>query len=352
MYRLGRFLQVLFFVTLVLIETPLMAARAPDTRDASASEVFGLRTAPLSPQAQEDLNELEDALKDARKRGDAQGEAHAFRAIGLLNYSNERFEDALEAFSNSLALYRQLNAEVLTATELCEMASAYTALSMDQKALDAYKQALPMWHRLDRGREAATLGKIAEIFRRLRDGAEALRFDQAALEGYTLVSDRGGQATVLNNIGLAYFAAGNKRKAVDYFQKARSAYHDLSNLAGEATALNNIAVVYTASGDNIEALASFERELDLTRKSKDRTVEAMTLNSIAVTYSRMGESLAAHKFYGQAASIYHELGDRQAESRELTALSLAIADAKRRGHKNTNTDEVLNACPEALPIVH
>ncbi len=62
------------------------------------------------------------------------------------------------------------------------MGAAYTALGMEQKALDAYKEALPLWHRLDRGREAATLGKIAEIFRSLHDPREALHFDEAALE--------------------------------------------------------------------------------------------------------------------------------------------------------------------------
>ncbi len=342
-----------FSATLVLLNSSFLAAKPPDARDSSPSEVLGPRTAALSQEAQERLNQLEDALKDAREKRDSQAEAQALRAIGLLNYSNERFDDALEAFSGSLALYRELNAETLEATELCEMASAYTAVGMHQKALDAYKLALPEWRRIDRGREAATLGKIAEIFRTLRDAAEALRFDQAALEAYTQAGDRGGQATVLNNIGLAYFAGGNKRKAAGYFQKARAAYHDLANPVGEATAVNNLAVVYSASGDNTKALELFERELELTRKNNHRNAEALTLNSIAVTYSRMGESLIAHRFYSQAASIYHEMGDQQAESRELTALSLVFADAKRhRNKRNTSTDEGFNLCPAQLPIEH
>ncbi len=339
-------------VTLVLLKSSSLAAKPPNARDAGPSEALGPRTA-LSQQAQEKLNQLEDALKDAREKKDSQGEAQALRAIGLLNYSSARFDDALEAFSNSLVLYRELKSETLEATELCEMASAYTALGIYQKALDTYKLALPEWRRLDRGREAATLGKIAEIFRTLRDAAEALRFDQAALQAYTQAGDRRGQATVLNNIGLAYFAGGNKRKAADYFQKARAAYHDLANPVGEATALNNLAVVYSASGDNTEALASFKRELELTRRNKDRNAEALTLNSIAVTYSRMGESLIAHKFYSQAASLYHEMGDQQSEFRELTALSLAVADSKRhRNKKNTDTDQGFNLCRTQLPIKH
>lgn len=346
------FFVLLFSVALVLLNPTCLAGLAPDAHDATPTEMFGLKFAPLPPEAQERLSELEARLTDAHGNGDAQAEAGILHSIGLLNYANQRFDEALEAFSKSLALYRQLSAESSEAAELCEVGAAYTALGMEQKALDAYKEALPLWRRLDRGREAATLGKIAEVFRTLHDAREALHFDQAALEAYVQVGDRGGEATVLNNIGLAYFVSGNERKAVSYFDKARTAYHAVANLAGEATALNNLAVAYAASGDNIDALASFEQALELHRQGNDRGAEAVTLNSIGMVYSRMGQSLIANRFYGQAASIYHALGDQQAETRELNALSLAVTDAKRNGHKRkTETDERLNACQTLHPTV-
>jgi tetratricopeptide (TPR) repeat protein len=345
-------LFLLFSVALVSPNPTCLEGLAPDTHDAVLTEMFGLKTALLSQEAQEELGELEDRLRDAHGRGDAETEAGILRSIGLLNYANQRFDEALDAFARSLALYRLLSEERFEATELCEMGAAFTAMGMEQKALDAYKEALPLWRRLDRGREAATLGKIGEVFRTEHDAGEALHFDQAALEAYVQAGDRVGEATVLNNIGLAYFVSGNERKAVSYFEKAQTAYHAVANPAGEATALNNLGVVYSASGDNSDALASFEQALELHRKSNDRSAEAVTLNSIGVVYSRMGQSLIARRFYGQAASIYHALGDQQSETHEFNALSLAGTDAQRNGHKKkTDSEEGLNACRSLHPIV-
>ena len=345
-------LVCLFLVPLVLLNPACLESLAPDAHDATPTEMFGLKTALLSQEAEGKLSELEDGLKYAHNQGDAQAEARILDSIGLLNYGNQRFDKALEAFSSSLALYRKLKMESFEAVELCEQGAAYTALGMPQKALDSYKEALPIWRRVDRGREAATLGKIAEIFRTLHDSGEALHFDQAALESFVQAGDMGGQATVLNNIGLAYFSSGNRRKAVSYFEKARTAYLVAANPAGEARALNNLAVVYASSGDNSDALVSFDAALELQRKTSDRSAEAATLNSIGVVYSRMGQSLMAHKFYGEAASIYHTLGDRQAETRESNSLSLAISEAKRDGgKKKADTFEGLNACPPQLPNI-
>ena len=338
---------LLFSMALVPLNPICLEGSVPD------AQIFGPRTAPLSTEAQEKLSELQGRLRDAQGKGDAQAEAGILHSIGLLNYAYQRFDEALEAFSRSLTLYQQLNLESFEAAEFCEVGAAYTALGMEQKALEAYKEALPLWRRLDRGREAATLGKIAEVFRALHDAGEALHFDQAALEAYAQAGDRGGQATVLNNIGLAYFASGDKHKAEKYFVKARTAFHAVANRAGEAAALNNLAVAYTSSGNSGDALASFEQALELHRRNNDRSAEALTLNSIGLMYSRMGQSLIAHRFYGQAASIYHALGDQQAETRELNAVRLAVSDARRNDRKKkTDSDEGLNACPSLLPMVH
>lgn len=343
---------VLFSSTWALIQPSRMEGSVTNAHDSSPAEIFGPRLAPLLQEAQEKLRELDDRLKEAHDKGDAPTEAQVLDSIGLLNYVNQRFDEALEAFSRSLAIYRQLNSEKFEATELCEMGAVYTAQGMEQKALEVYKQALPLWRGFDRGREAATLGKMAEIFRSLHDPGEALHFDQAALEAFSKAGDRGGQATVLNNMGLAYFASGSERKAASYFEKARALYREVKNQAGEATALNNLAVACSASGNNTDALAALDQALELDRKVNDRNGEAMTLNSIGVVYSRMGQSLMAHRFYGLAASTYRALGDQQAETRETNALSLAITDAKRNGHKKkTDPDQGWNECPSRLPNV-
>ena len=342
----------LFSVPLVLLNPACLASRAPDAHDATSAEAVGVKTALLSQEAQGRLAELEDGLRYAHDEGDAQAEASILDSIGLLNYGNQRFDEALEAFSRSLALYRGLKAESFEATELCEQGAAYTALGMQQKALDSYKEALPMWRRVDRQREAATLGKIAEVFCMLHDSVEALHFNQAALDSYVQVGDAGGQATVLNNIGLAYFSSGNNRKAMSYFESARNAYLIAANPAGEATALNNLAVAYAASGDNNDALVSFDEALELQRKGSDRSAEAVTLNSIGIVYSRMGQSSMARKLYGEAASIYHTLGDQQVKTRDLNSLSLPVSEAKREGRKKkADTFEGLDTCAAQLPII-
>src|SRR5579863_8942955 len=99
---------LLFSVPLVLNPTRL-AGLAPDAHDATPTEMIGLKSAPLSPEAQDRLSQLEAGLRDAHGRGDAPAEAGILHSIGLLNYANQRFDEALDAFSKSLGLYRQLS---------------------------------------------------------------------------------------------------------------------------------------------------------------------------------------------------------------------------------------------------
>ena len=73
----------------------------------------------------------------------------------------------------------ELSAE---AKALSDIGAADFALGRNGNALEAFKQALPIWRKAgNQDHEAATLGDIGEVFRALDDPDEALRFDQRAL---------------------------------------------------------------------------------------------------------------------------------------------------------------------------
>lgn len=337
------FLHASIVVTCSLLGSASISALPPGIHDESLVVILASEPHPLPQGAQAQLTVLQNHLQAARGHGDTRAEADDLKAIGLLNYTNGRFDDALDAFWNALPLYRGLANQQSEAEVLMEMGSAFSALGMQEKALEHYKQALPIWNRLDLAREAATLGKIGEIFRALNDPQEALDFSRAALPIFVQLGDRAGQAAALNNIGLAWFASGNKRKAIDLFQ-AQTVYHAIADLSGEATALNNAAVVYNSMGNSQKSLEAFHQALELQQQRGDKRAAAATLDSMGIVYLAKGNSLKAHQTYAQALSMYREAGDRDGEARMLNNLNRT--DLKRDACKAKPT---LRGTPKVLP---
>jgi tetratricopeptide (TPR) repeat protein len=89
----------------------------------------------------------------------------------------------------------------------------YYGLGENQKALDFYNQARPLYSAVgDRDGEAATLDNIGAAYSGLGENQKALPLYNQALAIMRAVGDRGGEATTLNNIGNIYSDLGKKRR--------------------------------------------------------------------------------------------------------------------------------------------
>ena len=86
------------------------------------------------------------------------------------------------------------------------IAGIYVTQNESAKALDAYSQALAILRQLgDRGGEAMVLQASGEIYLNLREPQKVLDLDNQALAIYRDLKDQNGEAGTLLDLGLAYF---------------------------------------------------------------------------------------------------------------------------------------------------
>jgi len=280
------------------------------------------------------LGALRQQQEEKHSMGDLAGEAETLNSIARLEYNRSLFDEAIRDFAGALALFRGIGDRYGEARSLTEIGSIQLENGKWLDSLASYQQALPLWQRTDRSREATTLGKMAEAFRGLGDAHEAVRFDELALSAFVELGDKAGQAAVLNNIGLADVAAGNRKQGMKFFVQARDSYRQVENSDGEAATLNNIAVTYSLSGKQSDALAAFDQAFKRNREHGNRGQQASILANIGVVYAMLGKPMVAHEFYEKALSLYREAGDHRGEVRTSQAIAALNMQGRRHNEKH------------------
>ena len=187
-----------------------------------------------------------------------------FKSIGRAYWKASQPLRALEFYKQAVPVYRALGDKQGEATMLTNIGGAYDSLSQYLKALEFYNRALPIFRALgNKEGEAAALGNIGAAYWKSSQSAKALEFYNQALPLHRAVRDRQGEAVTLNNIGLAYNSLSQYAKALEFFNQAlpiRRAVHDKR---GEATTLSNIGLAYNSLSQYAKALEFFNQALPL-----------------------------------------------------------------------------------------
>jgi CHAT domain-containing protein/Tfp pilus assembly protein PilF len=207
----------------------------------------------------------------------------------------------------------------------------YDDLGEKQKALDYYRQALPISRQVgDRFGEATTLNNIGHVYDDLGERHKALDYCNQALPIIRQVGDRFGEAAIINNIGHVYDELGEKQKALDYYNEALQITDQVGARSVQAGTLNNIGYVYSSLGEEQRALDYYHHALPILRQVGDRSGEATTLNNIGYVYSSLGQKQKALDCFNQALPIILEVGDRSAEATTLNNIGVAYESLEER----------------------
>ena len=233
---------------------------------------------------------------------------------GCLLYLRKTAESAGAAaakWQESFAQWRSLKDKYGEALSLYNAGLAYYDLGKRQKALDYYRQALPLLRAVGaRGSEATTLSNIGAVYSGLGEKQKALDYYRQALPLRRSVGDRRGEATILSSVGGIYSDLGEQQKALDYYNQALPLVRAVGDRGGEATTLSNTGGVYSELGEKQKALEYYNQALPLERAVANRGGEATTLSNIGEVYDELGEKQKALDYYNQALPLDRAVGDR------------------------------------------
>ena len=257
-------------------------------------------------------------------------EALRLLQLGIQQVNQGQFQEALKAFQEALAIFKQIGDTAREETTLNNIGEAYHNLGQYKKALDYYQQALAIGKKIkDTPGEGTTLNNIGAVYRNLGQYTKALDYYQQALVIVKKIGNTAGQGITLNNIGGVYRNLAQYTKALDYYQQALAIRKKIGNKRGEGTTLNNIGAVYDDLGQYTKALGYYLQALEIFTQIGNTAAQGTTLNNIGLVYSNLRQYGKALDFYLQALAIRKKIGNTAGEGTTLNNIGAVYSNLQQ-----------------------
>ncbi|HEX5580258.1 MAG TPA: tetratricopeptide repeat-containing diguanylate cyclase [Gemmatimonadaceae bacterium] len=231
----------------------------------------------------EAVRHAERGRRLAAHAGLAAGQARALSNLGTLAQRRGDPVEAVELFTEALALQREAGDELGAANTLNNLGFVYSTDLAD------YERALKLHH-------------------------EALRVRER-------LGDREAIALSLNNIGIVYGRLRRYGESLAHFDSALAMRRALGGRVRIAATLSNIGDIRHEMGDHELALASHMESLELRRLTGDRSAISLSHHNLGILYRDMGRHELALAHLDTALRIGEAVGDRGLVVRNLLGAS-------------------------------
>lgn len=190
------------------------------------------------------------------------------------------------------------------------------------KALDYYSQSLKIRKDIgDKKGHAATLNNIAIIYQDQAEYAKAIDYYTQSLSINEEIGDKMGEANCLSNIGRVFLEQNEPMKAIGYQTRSLKIRKTIDDKRGIAIAYNNLAAINSKMGVHEKAIEFLEQSLKYSEMIKDYKRVALAISNIGVEYSEKGDNELALKYLNEGIARFDSLGDETSEAFFLNTLS-------------------------------
>ncbi|MEV5954704.1 tetratricopeptide repeat protein [Streptomyces sp. NPDC051987] len=322
----------------------------------------------------------------ARTRGeDRERQIAALHVLGTSLRRAERFEEAVKAHTENLALCEELGDGYWTGKALVGLADTLRDRHEYPEAAGLLTQAVRHfaesgdWHA--EGLNLLGLGDTLFAMKRSEDAVGAYRralavyqergdehhqaiamqhvwavtdlSPQEAVENFEKVVaichkvfDRQLEALALKAMADRLQRLGRYDEAVTAHRRAAAIHEERDEESLLAGALRDLGSALCAAGRPIEAAEVHEREIALFRSSCDRHKEAEARERLATALRRGRRRTQAAEASAAAIGLYRELGDTWCERRTLGDVGLPVRDTRRADRAMAVYQGVVAALPE------
>jgi tetratricopeptide (TPR) repeat protein len=210
------------------------------------------------------------ALRAARRAGDRHAEASLLRGLGDLRRFQDRLAEAVELFTNSNAIFRELRDVGGEVDSLTGLGRTYRRLNRLADAASCFDAALGLCRGLgDPDREAKAMLFFAKVRNQQGQFEDALGLLTSSRELFRSVGSSGYVAYTDLMIGITYNERGEFDRAAEYLEQALTFAQSLGDPRWEAYALLNIAVAAQGRGSQDDARRDVARSLALFQQAGD-----------------------------------------------------------------------------------
>ncbi len=276
----------------------------------------------------EAINKFQQAQALWQAAKDNGNEAWALYILAYTLNVHEDYQKAFETAEQGLRVARSAGVRATEAYLLDEIGRSYDYRGERSKALEFFKQALPLRSEADPEGLAHTLSNLGAAYAWIGDNAKALTYMERAATLMKEVGDARKESSILGNICVIQRDLGQYRKALDACEQAVKMKREIGDQNGQATGLNNTANIVAGLGDYQKALDFYNQALSVHKLAGDRHGEGVVLNNIAWAYANIGENEKAIEIYNQALKPMREIGYTYGIAMILSNIGVNYAELK------------------------
>lgn len=250
------------------------------------------------------------------------GQAIALKNIGIGYYFQQKHEQALNYWHQSLAIFERMKDDVGISNLLNNISAVYKDKGDDVKALDYCLQALKLAEKTnDTTRIFSSLVTAASIYHNSND-PKALDYLLKALPLRQKAGNTGMSSILLSNLGEIYYDQQKDEKALPYFREAIA----IDSATGQvAFAYNGIGKILLRKKAYDASLQYHRKALAVAEKVGDQFQQMRAWQGIGNVNLQQGQYTDAFDYLNKAKSIAEELGAKVDLRDIYQNLSLAYA---------------------------
>lgn len=181
--------------------------------------------------------------------------ADLLKYLGMQAYERTDFEDALNHWSESLDIYREIGDRRSEGCVLYKMGVVHSRRGQRREATRCSEQALRIDKEVDNRIGEAHLYTTPFFYSRIGQYEMAINLYEQALSVVREIGDRNQERRTLSFIAWNYHLLRQYEKALEYLKQALGIAREIEHRRGEAISLSDMALMYA----NIE---QYERAID------------------------------------------------------------------------------------------
>jgi tetratricopeptide (TPR) repeat protein len=176
------------------------------------------------------LEYVREALALARGSSDAPSEGRLRNTIGILEWGQGNYREALRNYTRSLEVYRQLGDDVSAGLMLNSIGVTLQALGRWDDACRSLTEAIELHRRTaQRQLEAHALGALGDVRCELGQIAQAIEAFEHSLQIRTEIGDRRGEGWMLHHLAKARLLLGESEAAFGRLERAERLGNELDD---------------------------------------------------------------------------------------------------------------------------
>lgn len=250
--------------------------------------------------------------------GDKEREMAAFAELGHSYMSASRYNEAIEAHKEELALAESLQDTLMLATCLNDLGTNYRRISHYYEALESHLRAVevasPAYGK-DRDKllkcQAVGNNGLGNIYLKLGNYSFATNYLNKALEIEKQLGSNLGMNVDYSNLGMVYEKKEMYDSAMICFEKAFTHAKLCDSKTGIAYGHMNFGRIYKYQKDNKKATEEFLLAMEYINKDIDKWLWLQPCIATADIFVSTGDTQNAEKYLGMAADVIKTLGSSE-----------------------------------------